>query len=323
MTAMPSRQSLAIIEYLDEIVPEPPLLPRDRARPRAGARDRLCRRLRHPSRSTICACCNICKADIRVPTTRPASTGSAIGCARASPRWRHMLAAIPHTGTFCHGDTPTLADICLVPQMANARRVKLDLTPYPTLLRIEDAALSPARLRRCAPGEPARCRVRRRLDLDCFHALPAVGADQPRFQRDRAALFRPLRSVDSGMAGDGGAGPDARPFGARRGGAHRDGQGAGQPRRRSPCWRPSAWRAPPMRRTAASRICRCPPKAARSTTRSCRWRSAWRSSFFPGSRPGEQKSLDALLAKLSRHMDKMAATPATDFHIGAIAAVPD
>jgi maleylacetoacetate isomerase len=45
------------------------------------------------------------------------------------------------TGAFCHGDTPTLADICLIPQMANARRVNLDLSPYPTLTRIETRAL--------------------------------------------------------------------------------------------------------------------------------------------------------------------------------------
>ncbi len=55
-----------------------------------------------------------------------------------------MLSA-PETGTFCHGDTPSLADICLVPQLANARGAKMDLRSYPTLRRIEKAAyeLSP------------------------------------------------------------------------------------------------------------------------------------------------------------------------------------
>jgi maleylacetoacetate isomerase len=43
-------------------------------------------------------------------------------------------------GVFCQGDAPTLADICLIPQMTNARRAGLDLAPYPTLLRIEEAA---------------------------------------------------------------------------------------------------------------------------------------------------------------------------------------
>jgi maleylacetoacetate isomerase len=43
----------------------------------------------------------------------------------------------PKPGKFCFGDTPTLADICLVPQLANARRFGCDLSPYPTLLKIE------------------------------------------------------------------------------------------------------------------------------------------------------------------------------------------
>ena len=53
-----------------------------------------------------------------------------------------LLASSKHTGAFCHGDAPTLADLCLIPQMYNARRVDLDMTPYPTLLRIEATALA-------------------------------------------------------------------------------------------------------------------------------------------------------------------------------------
>ncbi len=49
------------------------------------------------------------------------------------------LGGDPATGRFCHGATPTLADVCLVPQLTNARRVALPLDAYPTLLRIEAA----------------------------------------------------------------------------------------------------------------------------------------------------------------------------------------
>ena len=52
-----------------------------------------------------------------------------------------MLAASPDTGRYCHGDMPGLADCCLLPQLYNARRFKLDLDAFPTLLRIEAACL--------------------------------------------------------------------------------------------------------------------------------------------------------------------------------------
>ena len=85
-----------------------------------------------------------------------------------------MLARDTETGAFCHGDTPTIADICLIPQVANARRVNLDIAPWPTIARIEAHALQASRLRRRPAEEPARCRVTRRrasttrLDLDHF-----------------------------------------------------------------------------------------------------------------------------------------------------------
>jgi maleylpyruvate isomerase len=48
-----------------------------------------------------------------------------------------MLVSSPQTGRFCHGDTPTLADLCLVPQVANGRRFKADLSGCPTVVRID------------------------------------------------------------------------------------------------------------------------------------------------------------------------------------------
>ena len=133
-------QSLAIIEYLDEIVPAPPLLPRDapgRARVRSIAYQIACDI--HPVNN------------LHVNQYLKSAFGAD---ADTQASWqRHwiglgfealetMLARDAETGAFCHGDTPTIADICLIPQMANARRVKLDLSPYPTLTRIEATALS-------------------------------------------------------------------------------------------------------------------------------------------------------------------------------------
>lgn len=133
-------QSLAIVEYLDEIVPEPPLLPRDalgRARARSIAYQVACDI--HPVNN------------LRVNQYLKANFGAD---ADAQAAWqRHwigigfaaletMLAGDAATGKFCHGDTPTIADICLIPQMANARRVNLDFSPFPTLARIEAQALA-------------------------------------------------------------------------------------------------------------------------------------------------------------------------------------
>lgn len=50
-----------------------------------------------------------------------------------------ILAASPYTGTYCVGELPTMADCCLVPQLFTARRWKMDLSAYPTLLRIDEA----------------------------------------------------------------------------------------------------------------------------------------------------------------------------------------
>jgi maleylacetoacetate isomerase len=51
------------------------------------------------------------------------------------------LARETETGAYCHGDSPTIADICLIPQVANARRVKLEIVTWPTIARIEAHAL--------------------------------------------------------------------------------------------------------------------------------------------------------------------------------------
>jgi maleylpyruvate isomerase len=130
-------QSLAIIEYLEEKYAAPPLLP---ATPEERARVRSI---------ALTIACDIHPIDnLRV-------LKYLTGVLNVSEQqkiewyahWVHeglmaletRLASDPHTGRFCHGETPTLADICLIPQLANARRVSMDLALFPTLLRIEQA----------------------------------------------------------------------------------------------------------------------------------------------------------------------------------------
>lgn len=133
-------QSLAIIEYLDEIVPEPPLLPRDfygRARVREIAYAIACDI--HPV--------NNLRIGRYIKHTFGRSDEDVFEWQR---HWikagfdalETMLSSSPGTGPFCHGDSPTIADICLIPQMANARRVKLQIETWPILARIEAHALA-------------------------------------------------------------------------------------------------------------------------------------------------------------------------------------
>ena len=143
-------QSLAIIEYLDEIVPEPPLLPSD-ALDRARVREIAC----------AIACdihpVNNLRVNQYLKRTFGADTDAQIAwqqhwIATGFAALETMLSGSPQTGLYCHGDTPTIADICLVPQMANARRVKLDLVAYPTLVRIEAEALKNPAFAAALPG---------------------------------------------------------------------------------------------------------------------------------------------------------------------------
>ena len=127
-------QSLAIIEYLDEIYPDPPLLPTDpagRARVRALA--------------DIVACDIHPINNLRVLRYLMHELGhdeEAVAAwynhwiAAGFDALEPLLANDAPTGAFCHGDMPGLADVTLVPQVVNAERYHLDLAPYPTLTRI-------------------------------------------------------------------------------------------------------------------------------------------------------------------------------------------
>jgi maleylacetoacetate isomerase len=142
-------QSLAIIEYLEELHPDPPLLPQtaeERARVRALALAIACDI--HPLNNT------------RVLSYLTGPLGASSEARNAwYQHWIALgLAAVEvqvagklQTGKFCHGDVPGLADCCLVPQLANARRFKCDVAPYPTLLRIEANCQALDAFRRAAP----------------------------------------------------------------------------------------------------------------------------------------------------------------------------
>ncbi len=143
-------QSLAIIEYLDEIHPEPPLLPKE---PLARARVRQI--------ADVVACDIHPVNNLRVQQYLRRTLGHNDEELSA---WVHhwialnfdaleaLLSSSRDTGTFCHGDTPTLADICLIPQMANARRANMDVAVWPTLHRIEQIALALPAFDRALPA---------------------------------------------------------------------------------------------------------------------------------------------------------------------------
>jgi maleylacetoacetate isomerase/maleylpyruvate isomerase len=144
-------QSLAICEYLEETHPEPPLLPRDalgRARVRALACDIACEI--HPLNNLRVL--RYLVHDLKLSEDD-------------KNRWyRHWVEtgletlerqlADPRTGRFCHGDTPTLADICLVPQIFNARRFDCRTDHVPTVMRIFEACMA---LEAFNETQPSKC----------------------------------------------------------------------------------------------------------------------------------------------------------------------
>jgi maleylpyruvate isomerase len=128
-------QSLAIIEWLDETHPNPPLLPKDplrRAKVRAFAMALACDT--HPVQNlkVLARLRQLGLAEEQVTEWAAWANREGLGACET------LIAA--ERGPFCFGDAPTLADLCLVPQLANARRFGVDVTAYPRLLKAEAAA---------------------------------------------------------------------------------------------------------------------------------------------------------------------------------------
>jgi len=128
-------QSQAILEYLEERWPEPALLPADA-----------------PGRARVRAIAGMIACDIQPLNNQRVQDAlldefgmESVALLRWYAKWiaqgfealERLLANSDLTGRHCHGDAPTLADVFLIPQMFNARRWACDLTPYPTLARIE------------------------------------------------------------------------------------------------------------------------------------------------------------------------------------------
>ena len=141
-------QSMAIMEYLDETHPEPALLPRDavgRAQVRALAQSIACEI--HPLNN------------LRVLKYLVKEMGAS---EEAKNTWyRHWvrsgleafeLQLAPHAGPFCWGDTPTLADCCLVPQIFNGQRFNVDFSGLPRTMAAFEACMALPAFQRAQPS---------------------------------------------------------------------------------------------------------------------------------------------------------------------------
>jgi maleylacetoacetate isomerase len=144
-------QSLAIIEYLDETHPKPPLLPRE-----AAARARV------RSLSLLVACEIHPLNNLRTLQYLKRNLGQSEE--QVAVWYRHWiadglgkleadLAGSEHTGRFSHGDAPSMADCCLVPQIFNAKRYEADLAAYPTVMRVFDECMKLAPFDRAQPAK--------------------------------------------------------------------------------------------------------------------------------------------------------------------------
>jgi maleylacetoacetate isomerase len=147
----PLNQSLAIMEYLEETHPRPALLPED-TRGRARVR----------SLSLLVACEIHPLNNLRTLQYLRRQLGQNEEQIKAW--YRHWiddglvklekeLGDTKETGPFCHGESPTMADCCLVPQIFNAKRYDSDLSPYPTVMRVFNECMKLGAFDRAQPSK--------------------------------------------------------------------------------------------------------------------------------------------------------------------------
>ena len=144
-------QSLAIIEYLDETFPQPRLIPEDalgRARVRALSLIVACEI--HPLNNAR-TLAHLRKAMNQ--TDEQVNAWYRHWVADGLAKVEASLAHFPGSGRFCHGDAPTMADCCLIPQVFNAKRFDCDTQPYPTVMRIFDECMKLEAFDRAQPAK--------------------------------------------------------------------------------------------------------------------------------------------------------------------------
>jgi maleylacetoacetate isomerase len=144
---------MAIMEYIEETKPQPPLLPKDAAgRARVRALAYIIASDIHPINNLRVR--NYVRDDLKAGPE---------GMRQFIEKWslagleayETLVANNPATGTFSHGDMPTMADCCLVPQLAHGRTFKVPYDKFPTLLRIEEACLKhPAFIKAAPENQP-------------------------------------------------------------------------------------------------------------------------------------------------------------------------
>jgi maleylacetoacetate isomerase len=143
-------QSLAIIEYLEETHPEPALLPKnpaDRAFVRSIALSIACEI--HPLNNLRVL--RYLVRDLKLDEDSK-NAWYRHWCEQGLTALETQLSGDSRVGKFCFGDTPTLADCCLVPQIANAQRFNCDVSKIPTIMRINDACIALDAFEKAAPA---------------------------------------------------------------------------------------------------------------------------------------------------------------------------